>query len=282
MRHAMVFKNRAIARRAKLRPCALLVGGGNRMIIGAIAQRKMSAAGRRFAICLALERRAQQNRRIKHIGVFGNHAIRKITALRKADQHLTELLESRRIRQPYNTVANLGACAAAFADRAAVRVPVVAADVGAFAGAAERQVVGVLWVIWMMHGRGVVGDGAVRAGGAGVGGCGVGGVGAGGCGAVDARGVAVATVGAVNRVDDADHLGFVVAVPVETEEQQIVGYGSALFEIDGPRDVQLHGMLLCSPCICHYREWAEFGDAGKATTDDFPCMLAASVLGICI
>lgn len=268
----MVFKNRAIARRAKLRPCALLVGGGNRMIIGAIAQRKTSAAGRRFAICLAPERRAQQNRRIKHIGMFGNHAIRKITALRKADQHLTELLESRRIQQLYNTVANLGACAAALADRAAVRVPVVAADVGTFAGAAERQVVGVLWVIWMMHGRGVVGDGAVRAGGAGVG----------GCGAVDARGVAVATVGAVNRVDDADHLGFVVAVPVETEEQQIVGYGSALFEIDGPRDVQLHGMLLCSPCICHYREWAEFGDAGKATTDDFPCMLAASVLGICI
>lgn len=143
---------------------------------------------------------------------------------------------------------------AALADRAAVRVPVVAADVGTFVGAAERQVVGELRALCVMCGRGVVGDGAGRDGGAGVGGCGVGGVGAGGCGAVDARGVAVATVGAVNRVDDADHLGFVVAVPVETEEQQIVGYGSALFEIDGPRDVQLHGVLLCSPCICHYRE----------------------------
>ena len=67
-----------------------------------------------------------------------------------------------------------------------------------------------------------------------------------GCG-VAVGGVAVATIDAVDCVDDADHFGFVVAVPVKTKEQQIVGCGSALLEIDGPRDVQLHGVLLCFP-----------------------------------
>ena len=77
--------------------------------------------------------------------------------------------------------------------------------------------------------------------------CGRGVVGGGvdGCGAVGDRNVAVATIDAVDRVNDANHLGFVVAVPVEAEEQQVVRWGNVLFEIDGPRDMQLHGVLLC-------------------------------------
>lgn len=270
MRHARVFEHRAVARCCKLRSCTLLVGSGNRMVVGAIAQCKTSTAHRGLAVSLALERGTEQNRRIEHVRVLRDHAIREISALRKTDQHLTEALKSRGVQQFHNAIADCCARVAALADRAAVRVPVVAADVGAFVDAAERQIVrvaGVVGVVGLMCGRGVSGSGVAGN--------------AVGCG-VAVGGVAVATIDAVDCVDDADHFGFVVAVPVKTKEQQIVGCGSALLEIDGPRDMQLHGMLLCSPCICHYREWAEFGDAGKATTDDFPCMLAASVLGICI
>lgn len=248
MSHARVFKNRAVARCRKLRSCTLLVGGGNGTVIGAIAQRETSMRFGRLAIRLTLERRTEQNRRIEHIRVLRNHAIREIPALRKTDQHLAEPLERWGIQELHDTVADLGACAAALADRAAVRVPVIAADVRASMRGAERDVVGVARCGGVC-GRGLSGDAAgdIGSGISGVAGdCGV----AGGCGVAVGSAVIV-TTGIANRVDDANHLGFVVAVPMEPKEQQIVGWGSALLEIDGSRNMQLYGVLLCSG-LYHY------------------------------
>ena len=85
-----------------------------------------------------------------------------------------------------------GARAAALADRAAVRIPVVT-DVRACMWRAEREIAGAA-------GGGVVGESGNGASGGVV-------------------GIAIAA----NRIDDANHLGFVVAIAMESKEQQITG-----------------------------------------------------------
>lgn len=74
MRHARIFENRAVTRRRKLRPRTLLIGGGNRTISSTMAQCETSMASNRLAGSLALKRRTEQNRGIKHIRMLRNHA----------------------------------------------------------------------------------------------------------------------------------------------------------------------------------------------------------------